>query len=92
MRYQWGYLYYDDIFALGRDANGDIHGVRVTNEVLAVDAQSGAATFVTILNPPFTIGNVWGGSISPDPAPEPASVVLLGVGVPLAMRRIRRDR
>lgn len=48
-----------------RPANGLIYGITTTNNIYTIDAESGAATYVSTLNLPFTGGTISGLDFNP---------------------------
>ncbi|MCK4658094.1 MAG: hypothetical protein KAV82_01105 [Phycisphaerae bacterium] len=70
-----GSLPYTDIFAFATTAEGTLYGVRSTNEIVTVDADTGQATITETLEGDFLLARAWGASFPSQHVPEPATLI-----------------
>ncbi len=85
-----GNLPYDDIYAFAGNADGELFGVRATNEIVSIDPTTGEATILGEWDADFNIGYPWGGTFPGQFVPEPVTLVMCFAGAWLCLRRRRR--
>ncbi len=82
-----GEIPFDDVFALGGSADGNIYGVRSTGDILTLDTVTGLATVIGQIQADFLIGFPYGGSFATQFVPEPSTLALCACGLAICFRR-----
>ncbi len=79
-----GRLPYNDIYALATDADGTLYGLRSTNQILQINPDEASVVSLGTLHANRLIGRAWGASFALASLPEPATALLLILGLPIA--------
>ncbi|MBI4716987.1 MAG: hypothetical protein HY763_04225 [Planctomycetes bacterium] len=76
-----GSIPYIDVFALATTLDGEVFGIRSTNQIVRINPQTGAATRLSYLSGDFLIGRAWGAAIPTPLLPEPMTWLLAVAGM-----------
>ncbi|MFQ5592261.1 MAG: PEP-CTERM sorting domain-containing protein [Phycisphaerae bacterium] len=82
-----GSLPYSDVFAMGGSLDGNVYGIRSTNDIILIDENTGRGTIIGELSGDMLHGRAWGGSFPDQFVPEPATLLLLVSGTIALLRR-----